>query len=346
MKKLLIYIPTFNRLESLKKCIECIVASITDHQNEVQVIVSDNASTDGTSEYLKSLKYNFLITSRNSNNIGLTRNVLKVFTLKTYAEFTWMIGDDDYLKDDAISRLVNEINTNKEVDFYFLNTLSFPGKHKNVLFKLKKISRIKCIFYRAKSHSKLNFDFLTTFKELFDPRIDHTFIGAVMCYAFRSNLVFDSVSSRIYAEDFSQAEMCYPHTLCYLNSLNPSTRSKHLHSPFTYNFWHEGNDWGVNGHDFVVSHGLGLVFFEALKLGFIKEESKIEYFRSYMAIANLSYLKLLKTYKDFPFDVELKESLFKMLITSYQYTREKPFILRFLNRFKLEIRNFLPLYDI
>jgi glycosyltransferase involved in cell wall biosynthesis len=51
---LTIFIPTFNRLEKLKKCLNCIKNDLFGYEDQVAVVVSNNASTDGTKEYLDS----------------------------------------------------------------------------------------------------------------------------------------------------------------------------------------------------------------------------------------------------------------------------------------------------
>jgi len=49
-----VIIPTYNRLNVLKRTLSCINKQ-TISRNKYQVIVVDDASTDGTGKYLKSL---------------------------------------------------------------------------------------------------------------------------------------------------------------------------------------------------------------------------------------------------------------------------------------------------
>jgi glycosyltransferase involved in cell wall biosynthesis len=313
MKRLLIFIPTYNRLSKLRKCVECLLENMDSLEDDVEIHISDNQSVDGTWEYLQALNHCFISYSRNESNVGAARNLLKVFNLSNIAEFTWIIGDDDFVINDGIRRLVKAIIKYPKVDFYFLNTLSFSNNNKPSELHNANISRIDRLLLGGKKHSKIGHDFVCTLQELINPKIDPVFGGAVMCYAFRSRLIKDSISQKIRVSDLSQHETCYPHTLCWLYSLTPSTRSAHLHRPFTYNVWHEGADWGVNGLDLAVTHGLGYVFCEALRLGYIARKRKNEYFRHYIRIAGRSFTKLMnQNAGDFPFSPEIKSKLLSL----------------------------------
>jgi len=343
LKKLLIFIPTFNRLDSLRTCIDLISKNIQSFESEVDVIISDNQSTDGTWEYLISLSFSFLICKRNDTNIGQARNVLRAFEFNNHAEFTWVIGDDDYLLNFPIERILNEINTNPEIDFYFLNTLSFPEKSKAKILERKEISNLDCLLYGGRFHSKVFSDFSCKMHEIINPDIDHTFGGAIMCYLFRSSLVIDNISLKLSGTDFSRAEACYAHTLCFYRSLSPHTKSRHLHSPFTYNIWHKGESWGSDGYDLAVTHGLGYVYMEACRLGYIKEENKYKYFRSYINIARDSFKRLASKHKDLPFSFEFSKDLLKLLLI-YSY-EDRRFKIKGLSYAKNLFHSFLSLFQ-
>lgn len=69
---------TYNRLDVTKKCLQSILDN-TD-LNKVRVIVSDNGSTDGTREYLKSLDYIWYV--ENEKNLGFAaahNQIMRVF---------------------------------------------------------------------------------------------------------------------------------------------------------------------------------------------------------------------------------------------------------------------------
>ena len=105
--KISICIPTFNREKNLKDCLNSLV--ICKRQTDVpfQICISDNASTDGTAKAVEAFKSEIEIKyHRNNFNAGIPRNFLKVVSMAD-GDFIWLIGDDDLLLPDAITRLMH-----------------------------------------------------------------------------------------------------------------------------------------------------------------------------------------------------------------------------------------------
>ncbi len=96
-------VPTYNRLEKLKRCMESIDAQTCSKFN---LVISDNASTDGTREYLKSLEGRpHLSINYEVTNFGLIANLEKCLDM---AQTPWVIfvTDDDWCAPDMISSMV------------------------------------------------------------------------------------------------------------------------------------------------------------------------------------------------------------------------------------------------
>lgn len=122
--KLSICIPTYNRCNYLGIALDSIFNCLTEEQSKiVEIVVSDNASPDDTeqlaSDYLK--KYNNIIYSRNSENIGFDRNLLQVISLAK-GEYCWILGDDDAICSDSISSILSDI-TNRKHDILLYERL-------------------------------------------------------------------------------------------------------------------------------------------------------------------------------------------------------------------------------
>ena len=66
-----ICIPTYNRLPFLKELLPAILGQVDSGRAEVEVVVSDNASTDDTADYLRSLSNPCLRWWTNETNIGV-----------------------------------------------------------------------------------------------------------------------------------------------------------------------------------------------------------------------------------------------------------------------------------
>lgn len=86
--------------------IEQVVASVLaqDHDN-IELVISDNASDDGTEEICRSLARSDrrIAYHRQAENIGLNRNFAAVVQLSTGEYFRW-VSDDDWLAPSYVSR--------------------------------------------------------------------------------------------------------------------------------------------------------------------------------------------------------------------------------------------------
>ncbi len=99
--KLSLCIPTYNRAKFIGETVESIISQATD---EVEIVVSDNASNDNTQEIVARLQLQFpLITYfRWDYNVGADRNFLKVVEL-AQGEYCWLMGSDDRIEKQAIT---------------------------------------------------------------------------------------------------------------------------------------------------------------------------------------------------------------------------------------------------
>lgn len=94
-------IPTYNRASFLAECLESLALLGAAYWTVIEVVVSDNASTDNTKEVVD--KYAKLIPIRyfrNANNIGGERNF---FASASHAlgKYVWVFGDDDIFEEAA-----------------------------------------------------------------------------------------------------------------------------------------------------------------------------------------------------------------------------------------------------
>jgi glycosyltransferase involved in cell wall biosynthesis len=86
-------IPTYNRCETLASSLESV---LRQSWRDTEIIVSDNASTDGTEEYVRSIDDPRLRYERLERNIGLFGNLSRCLQLGT-GQFRVMLPDDDLM---------------------------------------------------------------------------------------------------------------------------------------------------------------------------------------------------------------------------------------------------------
>ncbi|OZB49606.1 MAG: hypothetical protein B7X60_00590 [Polynucleobacter sp. 39-45-136] len=107
-KLLTIAIPTFNRVAKLENLIASIIPQLTPL---VEILVSDNASTDGTTELMISLgaKSSSIRYVRQSTNVGIDRNVDSA-VINAFGKYVWICGDDDEFESFAIEYILGILN--------------------------------------------------------------------------------------------------------------------------------------------------------------------------------------------------------------------------------------------
>lgn len=116
-----ICIPTYNRAGRLKKCLESIYSQI-GNDNQFEIVVSDNASTDNTKEVVAtfSQRYNNLRYYRNKENIGAEKNLTNAVR-RSSGEYVFLHGDDDYFVSDSLYMLANEVRKNSNCGVVFID---------------------------------------------------------------------------------------------------------------------------------------------------------------------------------------------------------------------------------
>ena len=139
-----ICIPTYNRANYLKDCLDSIVDQFENKEiyNQIEVVISDNASTDETTEIVKSFQVKFknIRYFRNDTNLGVDRNILNMVE-KSSGEYCLPIGDDDGFFQKSFPYIINRIKELK-APYYMINSWGYDHElinpvlsHPNVQIK-------------------------------------------------------------------------------------------------------------------------------------------------------------------------------------------------------------------
>ena len=118
-------VPTYNRGEMLKDCLNNIASQITkDLQNKVSITIADNSSTDNTSDVVSEIikKYNDIeiIYYKHQTNLGYDQNVNSLFH-SSESDYVMPLSDDDGLEDNAIKEIVEHLEENKGVSVFYIS---------------------------------------------------------------------------------------------------------------------------------------------------------------------------------------------------------------------------------
>jgi len=117
---------TYNQKEYLKECIESVLKQ--DYPN-IEIVIGDDGSTDGTQEMLKEYDKKFpgkfkLILSK--NNEGITKNQNKVANLCKGKYIAWM-GGDDLILPGKIKKQVDYMESNPNCAICYHNLEVFDS---------------------------------------------------------------------------------------------------------------------------------------------------------------------------------------------------------------------------
>ncbi|WP_276374003.1 glycosyltransferase family 2 protein [Chryseolinea sp. H1M3-3] len=130
MNKLLtIAIPTYNRAKLLDRQLTWLSQAVKGFEDEIEIFVSDNCSTDNTQEVINKWRALFssvtFNTCKNAENIGVMKNIMNCLNSAT-TKYVWTIGDDDPIQDRAISYTINKFKQYEDVSLLLLN---FSGRN-------------------------------------------------------------------------------------------------------------------------------------------------------------------------------------------------------------------------
>jgi abequosyltransferase len=120
-----IAIPTYNRAGYLELCLGQIFKQVKPYETLVEIIISDNCSTDDTAEIVKDyaekgLNFRYV---RNQENIGADRNFAQCFA-RASGKYVLIFGDDDILLDGALDRIIAVLSAG-EYGLVYLNSYGF-----------------------------------------------------------------------------------------------------------------------------------------------------------------------------------------------------------------------------
>lgn len=132
---LTIAIPTFNRRElllGLLKQLEVLLAELR-FSVHVEILISDNASTDDTSsalaEYAEGNVLRNIRIQRHEKNVGTDLNFLSLIVAARGAYF-WLMSDDDRFVADGFQKLIGIIASANPPEFLLINQLTMSGNGK------------------------------------------------------------------------------------------------------------------------------------------------------------------------------------------------------------------------
>jgi abequosyltransferase len=126
---LTIAIPTYNRAEDLANLLALLQTQLTPFR-QVELLVSDNASSDNTPQVIADAQHRFastgarLTSHRHPTNIGADANFASCYH-RARGHFLWICGDDDLIVPGAVDEVVGHLQTSPDLDLIYATSYGF-----------------------------------------------------------------------------------------------------------------------------------------------------------------------------------------------------------------------------
>jgi glycosyltransferase involved in cell wall biosynthesis len=213
-----ICLPTFNRVSLLEKAIAAVLPGIAEHGPAVELVISDNGSTDGSRDFLNRIApcANVCIYYNNSN-IGAARN-FDLAVQRANGEFCWIVGDDDLMCPGGIGKVLSALREHPEIDFAFVN--AFLDITQEDTYNCGK-RRVDVTTPDLPLQCKDRADrLLHSWNELLDPRISGVYLGSMMMCVFRREAWLKGRQGLQFGEPFcSTLPSIYPHCIIFAKTM-------------------------------------------------------------------------------------------------------------------------------
>lgn len=168
--KLTIAIPTYNRSFFLNNNLKQL---LKEYDNNFEIIIQDNASTDNTEEIVeKYIKLGLpIIYERNLTNLGWAKN-FEICFKKAKTKYMILLGDDDIIVNGGVDIILNNINEYSP-DLVFMNAFSiknynkeyYASKNDSQQFDLEEFLCETILQFRLISSYVINTEYVNKVKE-------------------------------------------------------------------------------------------------------------------------------------------------------------------------------------
>lgn len=136
MYLLTIAIPTYNRAEKLLNTLNNLIAQIifSKLENDVEIVISDNASEDNTKETVEKLQkqYKNIHIRYSCNNKNLGWENLKIAPHLANGKYVWICSDDDIYDKNLVNMLLETIKKKPELSYIYIPTIQTNIKENGI----------------------------------------------------------------------------------------------------------------------------------------------------------------------------------------------------------------------
>lgn len=299
--KLTFCIPVYNRGDYLGETLDSIICQATD---DIQIVISDNASTDNTKEIVLEAQKKF----KNieyfcwDKNQGADINYLKTVELAT-GEYCWFLGSDDTIEKHAIQRILREIELG--YDIYLCSEYLCDLKMKPYTIHHLLDDRVEDRVFNFNDDSEL-YEYFTLAQ------------SQSALFGYLSSIIFKRAKWNKINYDDSYTGTLYSHMFMLYSFIDHGCKLKYVKEPLVY--WRSGNDSFGGAGKIQSRYLVDIDGFKKIMDDFFSGKEKIldafkGVFRRHHPIKNIAYLRLnVKKQEDWL-------SIEKKLLNNYNYNK-------------------------
>ncbi len=142
--KISVIIVSWNVRDLLKKCLESIF--LFSKEDGFEVIVVDNASSDGTGEMVQKY-FSKVLFIQNSQNLGFAKaNNLGIKAAK--GDYILLLNPDTLFLEDSVSKIIQKMESDEVIGVLGCKIVSPDGTEQKSVRKFPKITDILCLFLK------------------------------------------------------------------------------------------------------------------------------------------------------------------------------------------------------
>lgn len=184
-----IAIPTYNRASILNESLSILLPQIYPFKDKIELIISDNASTDNTQKVIQSYTQQYpdlnIMTYLQTENTGYYGNFRKCRELST-GRFLWILSDNDHLNDGLMKYVFNQLERNNNCSAIFLKDWATSSEKvaSNIQYRATDVSKQELVKQAGYKLTLISAVIIRNNKifddDIFDNLKGNTFIGFML----------------------------------------------------------------------------------------------------------------------------------------------------------------------
>ena len=207
-----ICISTYNRAKWLSASLKNVFEFLNISDDDIEILVCDNASEDNTSEIIKPyLGRKGFRYEQNLINVGMLGN-LRVTAHHARGKYIWILGDDDLIKPGSVEKIMEVLRGSKDLSLIYFNYDFTLNENAD-----DALNNIEQFFADSSPVAPVSSNFYGPISEI--AGCSENMFTAIYCLIFRRDHAIKAYSQFTGGRPFSTMLTCIPTTSYVLNHM-------------------------------------------------------------------------------------------------------------------------------